>query len=132
MKKLMKKILRFVSKIQIGDLFTIIIFIVLTAYLSSILWNFPQGEYLKIDMGKQEIGSFSLNQNVTKVIEGPVGKTEVIIDSGKVRISKSPCTKKYCIHQGWINQINQSIVCVPNQIYISIIGNQTDYDSLNY
>tara|TARA_B100000767_G_C19519467_1_gene431812 strand:- start:217 stop:603 length:387 start_codon:yes stop_codon:yes gene_type:complete len=128
----MKKILRFVSKIQIGDLFTIIIFIVLTAYLSSILWNFPQGEYLKIDMGKQEIGSFSLNQNVTKVIEGPVGKTEVIIDSGKVRISKSPCTKKYCIHQGWINQINQSIVCVPNQIYISIIGNQTDYDSLNY
>ena len=132
MKKLMKKILRFVSKIQIGDLFTIIIFIVLTAYLSSILWNFPQGEYLKIDMGKQEIGSFSLNQNVTKVIEGPVGKTEVIIDSGKVRISKSPCTKKYCIHQGWINQINQSIVCVPNQIYISIIGDQTDYDSLNY
>ena len=128
----MKKILRFISKIQIGDLFTIIIFIVLTAYLSSILWNFPQGEYLKIDMGKQEIGSFSLNQNVTKVIEGPVGKTEVIIDSGKVRISKSPCTKKYCIHQGWINQINQSIVCVPNQIYISIIGNQTDYDSLNY
>jgi hypothetical protein len=132
MKKLMKKILQFISKIQIGDLFTIIIFIVLTTYLSSILWNFPQGEYLKIDMGKQEIGSFSLNQNVTKVIEGPVGKTEVIIDSGKVRISKSPCTKKYCIHQGWINQINQSIVCVPNQIYISIIGNQTDYDSLNY
>jgi hypothetical protein len=128
----MKKILQFISKIQIGDLFTIIIFIVLTSYLSSILWNFPQGEYLKIDMGKQEIGSFSLNQNVTKVIEGPVGKTEVIIDSGKVRISKSPCTKKYCIHQGWINQINQSIVCVPNQIYISIIGNQTDYDSLNY
>ena len=132
MKKLMKKILQFISKIQIGDLFTIIIFIVLTTYLSSILWNFPQGEYLKIDMGKQEIGSFSLNQNVTKVIEGPVGKTEIIIDSGKVRISKSPCTKKYCIHQGWINQINQSIVCVPNQIYISIIGNQTDYDSLNY
>ena len=128
----MKKILQFISKIQIGDLFTIIIFIVLTTYLSSILWNFPQGEYLKIDMGKQEIGSFSLNQNVTKVIEGPVGKTEVIIDSGKVRISKSPCTKKYCIHQGWINQINQSIVCVPNQIYISIIGNQKDYDSLNY
>ena len=128
----MKKILQFISKIQIGDLFTIIIFIVLTTYLSSILWNFPQGEYLKIDMGKQEIGSFSLNQNVTKVIEGLVGKTEVIIDSEKVRISKSPCTKKYCIHQGWINQINQSIVCVPNQIYISIIGNQTDYDSLNY
>lgn len=132
MKKLMKKILQFINKIQIGDLFTIIIFITLTAYLSSKLWNFPQGEYLKINMGKQEVGSFNLNQNITKIIEGPIGKTEIIINSGKVRISKSPCTKKYCIHQGWINQLNQSIVCIPNQIYISIFGNQTDYDSLNY
>lgn len=128
----MKKILQFINKIQIGDLFTIIIFITLTAYLSSKLWNFPQGEYLKINMGKQEVGSFNLNQNITKIIEGPIGKTEIIINSGKVRISKSPCTKKYCIHQGWINQLNQSIVCIPNQIYISIFGNQTDYDSLNY
>jgi hypothetical protein len=132
MKKLIKKISQFIKKILIGDLFIIFIFIVLTGYLSSILWNFPQGEYLKIQMGKQEIGSFSLNQNLTKIIEGPIGKTEVIIESGKVRISKSPCTKKYCIYQGWINQLNQIIVCVPNQISISIIGNQSDYDSLNY
>ena len=132
MKKLMKIILQFIKKIKIGDLLTIFIFIVLTGYLSSILWNFPQGEYLKIQMGKQVIGSFSLNQNVIKIIEGPIGKTEVIIDSGKVRISKSPCTKKYCLHQGWINKLNQTIVCVPNQISISIIGARTDYDSLNY
>ena len=132
MKKLIKKISQFIKKIKIGDLLTIFIFIVLTGYLASILWNFPQGEYLKIQMGKQVIGSFSLNQNVIKIIEGPIGKTEVIIDSGKVRISKSPCTKKYCLHQGWINKLNQTIVCVPNQISISIIGARTDYDSLNY
>ena len=66
--------------------------------------------YEQIQMGKQEIGSFSLNQNVIKFIEGPIGKTERIMDSGKVRISKSPCTKKYCIHQGWINQLNQIII----------------------
>ena len=132
MKKLMKIILQFIKKIKIGDLLTIFIFIVLTGYLASILWNFPQGEYLKIQMGKQVIGSFSLNQNVIKIIEGPIGKTEVIIDTVKVRISKSPCTKKYCLHQGWINKLNQTIVCVPNQISISIIGARTDYDSLNY
>ncbi len=110
----------------------IFIFIILTGYFSLLLWNLPQGEYLKIQMGKKEIGSFSLNQNITKIIEGPVGKSEIIIKSGKVRISKSPCTKKYCIHQGWINQLNQTIICVPNQISISIIGAQSDYDSLNY
>ena len=129
---MIKKISQFIKKIQIGDLLTIFIFITLTVYLSSILWNFPQGEYLKIQMGGKDVGSFSLNQNVIKVIEGPIGKTEVIINSGKVRISKSPCTKKYCIHQGWIKQLNQIIVCVPNQISISIIGDQSNYDSLNY
>ena len=128
----MKKILQFINKIQIGDLFIIFVFIILSGYLSSILWNFPQGTYLKIHMGKEEIGSFSLNQNITKIIDGPIGKTEVTINAEKVRISKAPCTKKYCIHQGWINQLNQTIVCVPNQISISIIGNQPDYDSLNY
>tara|TARA_B100000780_G_C21050023_1_gene421643 strand:- start:168 stop:557 length:390 start_codon:yes stop_codon:yes gene_type:complete len=129
---LIKKTLQFIKKIQIGDLFMIFIFIILTGYFSLLLWNLPQGEYLKIQMGKKEIGSFSLNQNITKIIEGPVGKSEIIIKSGKVRISKSPCTKKYCIHQGWINQLNQTIICVPNQISISIIGAQSDYDSLNY
>ena len=132
MKKLIKKISQFINKIQIGDLFVIFIFIALTGYLSSILWNFPQGKYLKVQMGKQEIGSFNLNQNITKIIEGPIGKTEIIIEPSRVRVSKSPCTKKYSIHQGWINQLNQIIVCIPNQISISIIGNQSDYDSLNY
>ena len=129
---MIKKILQSIRVIKIGDLLTIFIFISLTIYLAAILWNFPQGEYLKIQMGKKELGSFSLNQNITKIIEGPVGKSEIIISSGKVRISNSPCTKKYCIHQGWINKLNQTIVCVPNQIYISIIGNRKDYDSLNY
>ena len=132
MRKLIKKIFQFIRVIKIGDLLTIFIFISLTFYLASILWNFPQGEYLKIQMGKKELGSFSLNQNITKIIEGPIGKSEVIISSGKVRISKSPCTKKYCIHQGWIKKLNQTIVCIPNQITISIIGNRKDYDSLNY
>ena len=132
MKKLIKKISQFIKKILIGDLFIIFIFIVLTGYLSSILWNFPQGQYLKIQMGKKEIGSFSLNQNIIKTIEGPIGKTEVIIDAGKVRISKSPCTKKYCIHQGWINKANQTIVCIPNQISISIVGVKRGYDTINY
>ena len=105
MKKLKKINSQLTKKILIGDLFLIFFFIGLTVFLTLMLWNFPQGEYLKIQMGNKNIGTFSLNQNITKVIDGPIGKTEIIIDSGKVRVSKSPCTKKYCIHQG----VDQSI-----------------------
>ncbi len=132
MKKLITKKLLFNKKILLGDLFSIFIAIGLTIYLTVTLWNFPQGEYLKIHLGSKEIGTFSLNQNVTKIINGPLGKTEVVINSGRARISKSPCTKQYCIHQGWINQLNQTVICIPNQISISIIGRQLDYDSINY
>ena len=132
MKKLKKINSQLTKKILIGDLFLIFFFIGLTVFLTLMLWNFPQCEYLKIQMGNKNIGTFSLNQNITKVIDGPIGKTEIIIDSGKVRVSKSPCTKKYCINQGWINQLHQTIVCVPNKMSISIIGNQSEHDSLNY
>ena len=72
---MIKKISQFIKKIQIGDLLTIFIFITLTVYLSSILWNFPQGEYLKIQMGGKDVGSFSLNQNVKDPVAKKIRKS---------------------------------------------------------
>ena len=56
----------------------------------------------------------------------------VNLDHGKVRFSSAPCAKKYCIHQGWINKANQIIICIPNEISISILGGKKNYDSINY
>ena len=129
---MIKKILQFSKIIKTGDWFIIILFCALIIISTKFLWNLPQGEYLQIYKNNEILATYSLNQKVTKIINGEKGETKIIIDNGKVRFTSAPCTKKYCIHQGWINKANQIIICIPNKISISILGAKRNYDSINY
>ena len=129
---MIKKILQFSKIIKTGDWFIIILFCALIIISTKFLWNLPQGEYLQIYKNNEILATYSLNQKVTKIINGEKGETKIIIDNGKVRFTSAPCTKKYCIHQGWINKANQIIICIPNKISISIFGGEKNYDSINY
>ena len=129
---LIKKILKFSKSIKFGDWFIIFLFCALIVISTKLLWSLPQGEYLEIYENNKILATYSLNQEITKEINGAKGKTKIIINNGKVRFSSSPCPKKYCIHQGWINKANQTIVCIPNQISISIVGAKRGYDTINY
>ena len=129
---MIKKILQFSKVIKSGDWFVIILFCVLIIVSTKLLWDLPQGHYLEIYKDNKILVTYSLNQETLKEIYGIKGKTEIVIDNGKVRFRSAPCTKKYCIHQGWINKANQTVVCVPNQISVSIVGAKRKYDSINY
>ena len=129
---MIKKILQSIKIIKVGDWFIIILFCALIIISTKLLWNLPQGEYLEIYKNNEILAIYSLNQKITKVINGEKGETKITIDNGKVRFSSAPCAKKYCIHQGWINKANQIIICIPNKISISILGAKTNYDSINY
>ena len=126
------KILKSSKLIKPGDWLIIIMFFFLILASAKLLWDFPQGQYLEIYKNNEILATYSLNQKLKKEIYNTKGVTEVIIDNGKVRFSKSPCPKKYCIHQGWINKANQIIICIPNKISISIVGGIKKYDSINY
>ena len=129
---MIKKILQFFKVIKAGDWFIIILFCALIIICTKSLWNLPQGEYLEIYKNNEILATYSLNQKITKIINGTKGEIKIVIDNGRVRFSSSPCPKKYCIHQGWINKANQTIICIPNQISISIVGPKSGYDSINY
>jgi hypothetical protein len=129
---LIKKILQSIKIIKVGDWFIIILFCALIIIITKLLWNLPQGEYLEIYKNNEILAVYSLNQKITKIINGEKGETKITIDNGKVRFSSAPCAKKYCIHQGWINKANQIIICIPNKISISILGGKKNYDSINY
>ena len=129
---MIKKILQSIKIIKVGDWFIIILFCALIIIITKLLWNLPQGEYLEIYKNNEILAVYSLNQKITKIINGEKGETKITIDNGKVRFSSAPCAKKYCIHQGWINKANQIIICIPNKISISISGGKKNYDSINY
>jgi len=129
---LIKKILQSFKVAKAGDWFIIILFFTLIVISTKLLWNLPQGQYLEIYKNNEILATYSLNQQITKTINGAKGETKITINNGKVRFSSAPCAKKYCIHQGWINKANQIIICIPNKISISILGGNKNYDSINY
>ena len=47
-----------------------------------------------------------------------------------VRVSDSDCPGQDCVHTGPISRAGQSIVCLPAQVVISLVGAASDVDAV--
>lgn len=110
----------------------ILIFFLLISCFSFIFF------FNKISLNKQsvhiysegkEVYILSLNENNEVNIKGKLGTTTVEIKEGKVRITSSPCKNKLCIKQGWKD--SGSIICVPNNVIVSIGEYQKDGNKID-
>ncbi|MDD5686541.1 MAG: NusG domain II-containing protein [Elusimicrobia bacterium] len=68
-----------------------------------------------------------INLSQKKVIN--IGKMEIEVRDGRIRILESDCPHQICKHSGWITSPAQTIVCVPNKILIEIAGSNKDTDT---
>jgi len=48
------------------------------------------------------------------------GKMRVQVKARGIRITYSDCLRHICTHTGWIQNVGQTIVCVPNHVMIEI------------
>lgn len=59
--------------------------------------------------------------------------TIVEVENGRIRIVKTDCPRKICIHTGWIEHPGQSIICVPNKMLIEIVSpGEKKYHAVSY
>lgn len=56
------------------------------------------------------------------VINGRLGPSVVEVSGGKIRMREAGCPQQICIRQGWIENLGESIVCLPGEIVIRIDG----------
>ena len=61
-----------------------------------------------------------LDLDVDKVLELPDDGIRIEVQGGRVRILESDCPQQICVTTRWIRHPRQVIVCVPNQILITI------------
>ncbi len=57
-----------------------------------------------------------------------VGKMEIEIKNGKVRVLHSDCPKGLCVGFGRISSPGESIVCVANKVLVEVSGKTGDDD----
>ncbi|MBN2223561.1 MAG: NusG domain II-containing protein [Deltaproteobacteria bacterium] len=103
-----------------------IIFILLAAaliggaFLAFELISNSYGRTIVIEQGNEVVGSYPLSEDRTVEVQGPLGISTVIIEHREVYMADSPCSNKICIDMGHISEKGDSIICLPNRVYITI------------
>lgn len=101
-----------------------------------LLWRklTPQPARLaKISQGGQQVKEIDLAQvkePYSFTLEGEDGALNtVLVEPGRICISEASCPDQVCVHQGWISDGSEPIVCLPNQIIIQITGGGSQVDA---
>ena len=76
---------------------------------------------------------FSMDETETFKVEGADGNYNIVhIEQGTVWVSDADCGNHDCIRQGKISKVGQSIICLPHQMIIRIVGEgETEYDAVS-
>ena len=114
-----------VSKKKIADIILIVSLVVLSLVLILVFWlGGKTGEYVVVTVNGEEVGTYSLAIDGEYQLNG--GTNTLVIKSGKAYIDHANCPDKLCINQGKISKTGERIVCLPNKITITVIGEMDD------
>ena len=111
------------DKIGITVVFLCICFLYLP-----LLWTYYQSKdkekVVIVNYKDKEVLRVSLQKDDTYIVDGTLGKVEIEIQDEKVRVEKETSSYHLCSIQGWVEHVNQPIVCLPNHIVVLIESTQ--------
>lgn len=82
-------------------------------------------EYVLISIDGITYDNYSLGTNDEIIISNEYGNNTIVINNNSVYIMNADCPDNLCVHQGAINKLGQSIICLPHKLIVEIVS---DYD----
>lgn len=122
MKKLWK-----MAGLNRSDLVFLAFVLAMIAALYGILWYFRAGEQetAKVAVVRyrdEEVMRLDLTVDGTYTYEATLGTVTIEVKDGAVRVEKETSPYHYCSLQGWVKESAVPIVCLPNDLMITIEG----------
>ena len=78
----------------------------------------------------REIDLTQVEEPYSFVLEGEGGALNTVqVEPGRICIGEASCPDQICVHQGWIDDGSEPIVCLPNQVIIQITGGGSQVDA---
>jgi hypothetical protein len=87
---------------------------------------------VEVYSGTRLIAELPADRDVSVKVPGPRGTSIVEIRSGKARMVSSPCPDKLCVSMGRISSPGESVLCIPNQVLVTVKSRQGQIDAVTY
>lgn len=85
-----------------------------------------EGGSVRVTIGGQEYGVWPLSADADILLTGADGGTNLLlIREGAAYIQEADCPDGLCVRQGSIWAAGQSIICLPHEIVVEVIGGRT-------
>ena len=106
-----------------GDILLVVVLVFLSvASVAGVRNLYNGGKHVVVEVDGRHVLELPLDTDVIETVEGPFGKTVIVIENGTARITDSPCPHRYCIRMGNISFRGEIVVCVPNRVLLKISG----------
>lgn len=79
-----------------------------------------RGELVVITIDGQEYGSYELSEEQRISIDTEKGHNLIVIAEGNVYMEEADCPDGYCISQGKISKVGETLVCLPHRLVVEI------------
>lgn len=64
------------------------------------------------------------NNDNEYIVKGSESELTIIVNDNGIKVLDSGCSDKVCVNQGYISSSNRTITCLPNKIYIKLVGGE--------
>lgn len=115
-----------------SDIFVYVISLALIVCLlivSSIITSKNEGKvkYAVITVKGEQKYKLDMSEDIEIVLEvdkypSLLGEMIIEIKDNKVRVKKEESPLHYCSMQGWVDSVAKPIVCLPNEVIVTIMG----------
>lgn len=115
-------------------IFISILFLVLLLILI-LFYSFTnkKGEFVIVTVDGDTFGKYSLtkNQSIEIIDENKNITNYLVIEDGYASMIEASCPDKLCVKQKKISKNNETIVCLPNKVVVTIVSNEnSDLDAV--
>ena len=105
-----------------------VIVLLVAAAAAALLWTLRPSAgsavMLRITLDGTVVGEYSMEEAQALsplAIDAPWPVT-LEAEQGRIRVAESSCPGRDCVHTGWIDAPGGQIICLPNRLIISLIG----------
>ena len=103
-------------------LIVIVVCVALCAFLAHQIIGGDGAGKVTVKVNGELKGTYSLAEDQTIEING--GTNILQIKNGKADMTEADCPDQLCVHQKAISRTGESIICLPNQVVVSVQGSK--------